>query len=279
MSAFNILILSLGFVGLKRYLRSVERLDYDEYGWLVNEKIAHRGIHDNNGKNPENSLKAFELAIEKGWPIELDVGLTSDEKVVVIHDKKLVRLLGLNKDLRDITYDELSKRKILKSDEIVPLLSDVLDLVNGKIPILIEIKSDGKAGKLEELLLVQLKSYKGKYAIQSFDPLSLKWFRDNSPEIVRGQLSGDFEINDYEKKYQGEPELPLYQKLLLRNLLLNFMSRPNFIAYQISGTSFDFIRKIKRLGVPVLGWTVKDKIQYEKVKGLFDNIITDDTSF
>ena len=94
--------------------------------------IAHRGIH-NNLNIPENSIKSFKRAISKNIPIELDIHLTSDDKLVVFHDDNLIRMTGLYKKIRKCTYDEISKLKLLNTNEVIPLLSDVLDLINGKV--------------------------------------------------------------------------------------------------------------------------------------------------
>lgn len=260
---------------LTDYARRAEPAEDGRIAWLKGTVIAHRGLHDHNVNIPENSISAFAGAIEKGYIIEMDVSLTKDKKLVVFHDKKLKRLFGLDRYLKDISYEELSKQKLPNSNETVLLFGEVLNFVDGKVPLLIEIKNEGKAGEMESMVYDQLKNYKGKYAIQSFNPYTLKWFRMNAPEVLRGQLSGSFIISDYEVEYAGTTRLPGHKRFLLKNLLLNFESRPNFIAYEVNNTSDKRIKSLKKLGAPVLGWTIKEQAMYEKAKYEYDNLIVD----
>lgn len=260
---------------LTDYARRVEPAEDDRTAWLKGKIIAHRGLHDNNVNIPENSISAFAAATEKGYIIELDVSLTKDKKLVVFHDKKLKRLFELDRYLKDISYGELSRLRLPNSNETVPLFGEVLNFVGGKVPLLIEIKNEGKVGEMESMVYDQLKNYKGKYAIQSFNPYTLKWFRMNAPEVLRGQLSGSFIISDYEVEYAGTTRLPGHKRFLLKNMLFNFESRPNFIAYEVNNTSDKRIKSLKKLGVPVLGWTIKEQTMYEKVKNEYDNLIVD----
>jgi glycerophosphoryl diester phosphodiesterase len=263
---------------LKRQMRKPEKISEGKTRWLTDRVIAHRGIHDNDGDVPENTLAAFQEAADRGYAIELDVRLTKDGQVVVIHDKKLKRLLSMDGQVQDLSYEDFRQGTILDSIHRIPLFSQVLELVDGKVPLLIEIKSHGQVGPLEEKLYELIKSYKGLVAIQSFNPLSVKWFRDHAPEVVRGQLSGNFVLNAYEKEVQGETELPTYQKILLKHMMLNFLSKPNFIAYEIEGTDHIRIIHLGKLGVPLLGWTVRTRVDYLEVKDLFDNLICDDVT-
>ena len=143
--------------------------------FLKNNLIAHRGCH--NELIPENSMPAFSKAIKNNLIIELDIHLLKDNKVVVFHDDNLKRMTGLDKPIKDLTYEEVRKLKLLNTNYKVPLLSDVLELINGKVPVIIELKYDTKYGLLESELLKILKNYKGLYAIKSFNPLSLYYFK------------------------------------------------------------------------------------------------------
>ena len=127
--------------------------------------IAHRGIHDNKTIY-ENTNEAFKLAIKKGYIIELDIHITKDKKIVVFHDSNTKRITKQNKIIEESTYQELNNQNIIH----IPLLSEVLELVNGKVPLLIELKQDNKVGELEINFMKIMKKYKGKYAIQSFNP-------------------------------------------------------------------------------------------------------------
>lgn len=228
--------------------------------WLVQTPIAHRGLHDK--QHPENSLSAFEKAIDEGYPIELGVQLIADGTVIVFHDESLSRLTDndgyikfLNKSDLDILYLKDSKEKI-------PTFEDVLKFVNGRVPLLIEIKNQDKVGELEKKVIEFLKSYKGQYAIQSFNPYVLEYFYKHAPEILRGQLAGFF---------KGE-KLAYFKKFALKRMLLNKkISRPNFISYEAKRVPNRFVRKYKKL--PLLVWTVTSQSEYLKVVKYCDNII------
>jgi len=258
---------------LAHFARSGEVLDDNRTAWLKSTLIAHKGIHNDSQGIAENSISAFSNAMEQGYIIELDVSLTKDNQLVVFHDKKLKRLFGIEANLKDTTFQELSKLKFRNSNETVPLFSKVLTLVNGKVPLVIEIKNEGKVGEMERMIYDELKDYKGVYSIQSFNPYTLKWFRKNAPGVLRGQISGSFVVSDYDVEYAGTMRLPWYEKFLLSNLLLDFESKPNFINYEIKNTDINTIKNLKKIGVPILGWTIDNKAEYERVKNYFDNFI------
>ena len=155
--------------------------------FLKNETIAHRGIFDNK-KTIENTIGAFIKAINKGYVIELDLHLTSDNKVVVFHDDTLERLTDKTGKIENITFEELKRIKLLKTDNYIPSFDEVLNLVNGKVPLLIELKSSIKGSKLEKEVSKILKDYNGEYAIQSFNPKTILWFRLFRKNIIRGLL-------------------------------------------------------------------------------------------
>lgn len=229
--------------------------------FLLDNYIAHRGFH--NAENPENTLGAFERAIEKNYAIELDVQLLKDGTVVVVHDNKLSRLCGEDKYVSNCTHEEIKNLKILNSEYSIPTFKEVLELVDGKVPLLIEIKNTLKVGDLESKTYELLKDYKGEYAIQSFNPYSLAWFKDNAPNILRGQLSSFF---------KGE-NLSFIKKLLLKKLKLNKVSNPNFISYNADNLPNKYC---KRCDLPILAWTVRSQEQYLEVIKHCDNIIFED---
>ena len=198
--------------------RSEDMAFYEQY------RFAHRGFYDNSTDAPENSLRAFDKAVANGYAIELDVQTTTDGRVVVFHDGNLSRMCGPDKNLYDCSYDELTQYKLADSDEGIPLFSDVLELVNGQVPILVEIKSDGDWKKTTELTAELLDKYQGPYMVQSFHPGVVGWFRKNRPDVIRGQLATDM--------FDEDIEMPAVTRFLLTNMLLNFLSRPNFIAYK-----------------------------------------------
>ena len=176
--------------------------------FLTNTLIAHRGLH--NELIPENSLKAFKEAIKKKHTIEFDVHLLKDGNVVVFHDDNLQRMTGVNKKIKNTTYDEIKSLRLKDTDEHIPLLSDILKLVNGQVPLLIELKYDNKVGKLEEKLMTILKEYKGLYALQSFSPLSLIYLRKHYPDAIRGLLVAKFK----------KSHMNILKKVILRHMFL-----------------------------------------------------------
>jgi glycerophosphoryl diester phosphodiesterase len=264
---------------LVRFARAGEVIDPADLAWLNSALIAHRGLHDGNKTIPENSMPAFRAAVEKGYIIELDVAMTKDKQLVVYHDKKLRRGLGIDGYLHELTYEELAQYKIFGSAETIPLFRHVLTLVDGKVPLVVEVKNEGAVGEMESLLYEELKDYHGEYAVQAFNPFTLNWFRKNAPEVIRGQLAGSFVVSDYEVEYAGTTRVPGYQKFLLENLLLNFLSRPHFIAYETNHATNARLRSLRNLGVPLLGWTIREKAEYEEAKGRFDNLIVDAVLF
>lgn len=183
---------------------------------------AHRGLHRNGGEAPENSLAAFRKAVEGGYGIELDVQLTKDRIPVVFHDWTLKRMCGQPGRLSDYTYEELQRFCLLGSAEKIPKFADVLQLVDGKVPLIVELKIEKTDTLVCELADGLLRNYSGLYCIESFNPLGVYWYRRNRPEIVRGQLSDGFWADSQFRH-------PLY--FLLEMLLFNFLTKPDFIAY------------------------------------------------
>lgn len=224
--------------------------------------ISHRGIF-NNQNIYENTLEAFKLSIEKGYIIELDIRLTKDKKIVVFHDNNTKRLTKQNKIIEESTYQELNSQDILH----IPVLEEVLSLVAGKVPLLIEIKPSTKAGEIEELAMKYLNKYKGKFAIQSFSPRVLYWFRRNYPNILRGQLS---------QKYKKQKLSSAY-KFVLSNMLLNTITKPNFISYKYNELSPNKINKYKKKKIRVIGWTITNEREFKHYKKYYDNLICEKT--
>ena len=206
--------------------------------------IAHRGVH-NEKDIIENSLEAFKEAVNKNYIIELDVHFLKDGEVVVFHDDNIERMTGINKNLKDCTYDEIRNIKLLNKNTYIPKFSDVLKLVDGKVPILIELKNDNKVGLLESSLVQILKKYNGKYAVQSFNPLSIMWFKNNYPNIIRGQLVCKFK----NKKMDN------IKKFILKTMFFNIITNPDFISHSVDDLSYKEVNKIKKNKF-ILGWKI-----------------------
>lgn len=227
--------------------------------FLLKPLIAHRGYF-NNKDIPENSIPSFKKAIRYGYSIELDVHLTKDEKIVVFHDFNLKRMCGVKKKVEDCTYNELLKYNLLDTKYKIPLLSEVLNLIDGKVSLIIETKVE-KTGKLEKKLSQELNKYNGSFAIQSFNPFSIFWFKRHEPSYVIGLLSSDFRHN---KNITG------LKSLILKSLLLDIILRVDFISYDIRALPNKYVSKKNKI---IIGWTVKDKSQYDFAKKYCNNMI------
>lgn len=224
--------------------------------FLKQNIIAHRGVHNKEKGIIENTLEAFQKAIEKNYSIELDLHCTKDGEVIVFHDDNLKRITGVDKNIKDTTFKDIQELSV------IPRFSDVLKLVDGKVSILIELKTDNKVGILESKTMELLKNYKGKYAIQSFNPFSIMWLKNNFPNVVRGQLVSKFE----------NEKMNTIKKWLLKNMVFNFLTKPDFISYHIDDLSYQEILNIKKKRL-ILGWTVRTKEKYEELISYYDNLI------
>lgn len=232
--------------------------------WLTQVPIAHRGLHGPVVGAAENSLSAFEKALSKKLAIELDVHLSSDKIPVVFHDDTLVRMTGDDRKVANVTAEELAKTTLKDSNDTIPSLQSVLDLVNGKVPLVIELKKCPFGGqKLAHKVWEILKPYEGLYSIQSFDPFILKWFVEHAPRVIRGQLS----------MHSPPPVIPLHRRFLMRNLMMNHISKPDYIGYDVDNVHRWAVRRVTKGAMPLLAWTVSTESQLGHARRFADNII------
>lgn len=225
---------------------------------------AHRGLHGNGV--PENSLQAFALAREHGYGVELDVQMTKDKKLVVFHDGNLKRMTGVDGFLRDYTYEELQEFRLKETDEKIPLFTDVLKTL-GNMDLICEIKGDNgnKCYELCEKTYEELKQFEGKYCIESFSPFLVQWYRKNHPEVIRGQLSCNF---------MKDERMSWIQRFTMTHLLVNVVSRPDFVAYKHQDVNKFGVQVCKVLFRPfMVAWTAKGEEQQKKAWGSFDSVI------
>lgn len=238
----------------------------EKWQHLTGWDYAHRGLHDNEHGIPENSMAAFQRAVDKGYGIELDVHLTADNQLVVFHDDTLTRMCGINKKISGFLYSYLQQLRLLGTGEGIPLFKDVLALVDGKVPLIIELKVDGSNQNLLCPLVWQLLSgYKGSYCIESFHPFVLQWFKRHQPQVVRGQLSCNF--------FKENPHCDIVL-FLMSNLMTNFFTHPDFIAYKyldLKNPAVIYNRKLFRIMTVV--WTIPGKPTYDRFKGKVDAMI------
>ena len=251
--------------GIYFYLISGDNIAEKEVSWIIETPIAHRGL--DNGSIPENSMAAFRNAIEKGYTIELDVQFTKDKELIVFHDDDLSRLTNDNRKVKDVNYQELKNLKLENTDEKIPTLKEVVEMVDNQVPLIIEIKDGEDIIGLSEKTYNIMKNYKGRYAIQSFNPFILEWFKNNASEVIRGQLSGTFR--------EDAESLKFYEKFVLKNLLLNFKSKPNFIAYELDGVNNLSVKLLKGRNYPIISWTIENEEDMKKAYESTDNIIFD----
>lgn len=229
---------------------------------------AHRGLFDNNSDAPENSLAAFKKAVDAGYGIELDVQLSKDEKLVVFHDATLKRMCGIDGKVWDYTLEELQQMKLLNSNETIPTFEQFLEVVDGKVPFILEFKLDRAQTRVCQYANEALKNYKGVYCIESFHPLALLWYRKNRPDVLRGQLCEEFFRST---KYKGN-----FLFTILSFMPFNFLTRPDFIAYNHKHANNISRRTCKALGGLSVCYTVKSVKEYEKAKeNKFELIIFD----
>lgn len=232
--------------------------------FLTDNLIAHRGYYSNDLGIPENSISAFKRAIELNYIIELDVHILKDGNIVVFHDDNLKRMTGMDKKIKNTTYEEIKSLKLNNTNEHIPKLFDVLQIVNGKVPLLIELKYDTKLGTLEKQLIKILKDYNGLYAFQSFNPFSLIFLKKYCPSIPRGILVSNFKKN----------KMNILKKILLKNMFLNFLIKPDFISVNYKYLNSNRIQKYKDKKL-ILTWTIKDKSYLYLCKNLCDNFIVE----
>ena len=216
---------------------------------FLKRPIAHRGLH-NNKDIIENTIESFELAIKNNFSIEFDIVLSKDGEVMVFHDYDLNRLAGSNKLINNCTANELRNIKLLGTNSVIPSIDEVLHRINGKVPILIEIKESFHPD-IEERLFEIIRSYEGEIAIQSFDNKSIKWFKNNAPFYKLGLISNNPELTVDEISKLGV----------------------DFLSFDINILDSDIAKNLKNLKIHILTWTVDTLEKYKKSQKIADNCI------
>ncbi len=227
-------------------------------------RYAHRGLHSESAA--ENSMTAFRLAVEAGYGIELDVRLSKDKRLVVFHDDTADRVCGVSGRIDEYTAEELSGLSLRDTADGVPLFDDVLAMVDGRVPLLVEIKEDAGNSEVSEATAKRLAEYEGEYIVESFNPLSLRTVKKLLPSAERGILSQRYYAYEQYRK-------PLY--FLLQCLMLNFLCRPSFVAYDHRHyKSFGFKAARKLFGAATFAWTVRSAEEEKAAKAHgFDTVI------
>lgn len=230
-------------------------------------EYAHRGLH--GGGIPENSLPAFEKACREGYGIELDVQLSGDGVVVVFHDDTLKRMTGRDAKVKDLTIYELQRLSLARTEETIPTFEDVLKLVNGRVPLLVELKGEDMDSALCAPVAALLKEYRGDFCIESFNPLLLRAMRKHLPDACYGQLYTN--VCKDRKKYS-------LLNMLVSCMAFNFLSKPDFIAYNHVYRDTLPVRLTTKLytATPFV-WTVRDRAELQRARRLgelsiFENV-------
>ncbi len=226
--------------------------------------FAHRGLYREDQSLPENSLPAFLSAINRGYGIELDVQLTSDKQIVVFHDDTLKRACGIDARVDDFPYAKLREMPLFGTPHRIPLFSDVLALLAGRVPVIVELKAGGDWQRLCADTYAMLKNYRGAYCVESFHPRLVQWFRHHAPEVLRGQLS-----EAYRYSHQW---VPWYEAFMMSRLFTNMFTRPQFIAYRIGPRCLS-ARVCDWMGAMRVRWTARPADDWEQLTASSDAII------
>ncbi len=226
---------------------------------FLHRDYAHRGLW--NEQFPENSLPAFQRAAQCGFGIELDVHLTADDRLCVIHDDDVSRMCGVPMHVHDSTLSQLQALRLKGTDYGIPTLAEVLDTVAGRVPLIVELKSGPRNHVLCRLVLEALEHDQGASCIESFDPRIVRWFRRNAPHVFRGQLA------EY-------PEHPRGQEWLMGQLWQHVISRPDFIAWNVNARESLAFRCVKTVFRPwLVGWTVREEGKMVRLRKEYDGLI------
>lgn len=232
--------------------------------WIKEKLIAHRGLHSLDKKVPENTIAAFQLAIENDYGIEMDINVLGDGTVVVFHDITLNRLTGTSGNLKDLTYNDIENLRIHNTEERIPTLKSVLKFVDGRVPLLIELKPLGDNLLLCENFWEDIKDYKGAYGIHSFSPFIVNWFRKNHPEVIRGQ------ITEY---FRDDLKMKKFTKYLMKTMFFNKFTKPDFVNYGIKDLPNKYCDKAHKKGMCMISYASRNQEEFDMVKKHYDNSV------
>lgn len=219
---------------------------------------AHRGLHDET--KPENSMSAFRAAVAQGYGIELDVHLLKDGTLAVIHDGTLLRTTGQEGRVEELDAQDLWNYRLEGTQELIPIFREVLDMVNGQVPLIIELKCvNNNYDALCKAVCHRLDQYKGLYCVESFDPRCVRWLKKHRPDIMRGQLAENY--------FRSKVKIPLILRLVMSCQMLNFLTRPHFVAYKFADRKHLGNTLVKKLwGATRVAWTVQNKEEFIQAK-------------
>ena len=237
-----------------------------ELYWLQ-RPFAHRGLHDATRGVVENSLSAVKAAMGKGYGIEVDLQCAAGAMPVVFHDDTLGRLTEETGPVAARSAEALCRIPLRGSTDFILSLPNLLTLVDGHVPLLLEVKSTwGRDGAFETNIAKLLAAYKGPVGVMSFDPYTVAAFRQAAPILPRGLISERFDARAW-------PELTAGQRLSMRHLFTAAFARPNFIAYDVRALPAPGPLAARLFGLPLLAWTVRTKEERERALRYADAMI------
>lgn len=237
---------------------------------FLDRPIAHRALHDVGDGRPENSVEAIQAAISAGYGIEIDLQLSRDGRAVVFHDYDLRRLTGESGAVHQRDAMELSGIPLSGGGTGIPSLADVLDQVNGRVPLLIELKDQhGQLGPtngvLERAVALDLQGYKGEVALMSFNPHSVVLLAELAPDRPRGIVTCHYPKEDWplvpEAIRTNLAEIPDYQR-----------SGAVFVSHEVADLASPHLARVRAEGATVLTWTVRSKAIEAEARKQADNI-------
>lgn len=252
-----VLVLAVLFIIRPGRVRPAQLVPFQ--GW----NYAHRGLHTQDKRVPENSLPAFAAAVAAGYGMELDVQLSKDGEVVVFHDDTLDRVTGVQGRVDAFTWEELQAMPLCGSAEHMPLFTQVLEVVGGRTPLIVELKSGPRNRELCEKTLALLRGYEGPYCVESFDPTIVAWFYKNAPDLLRGQLADDY--GSYKK-------MPALAAFALSRCLGNFLARPQFIAWGPRKKNV-MVKLAEAFGPMKVFWTAHPDMDAAALEAEYDGVI------
>lgn len=236
---------------------------------FLKRPIAHRGLHKLTKGVPENSRAAVRAAIEHGYGIEIDIQLTADDAAVVFHDEHLERLTEGVGRVRRRTRADLSTLRLRGGNETVPDLKEILAIVDGQTPLLIELKDQDGAlgddvGVLEAAVAQCLEGYGGAAAVMSFNPNSVSAMQTLAPDVPRGLVTDAFRPSDW--------DVPAERLRALAGIQDFDRVDASFISHNSLDLGSDVVTGLKARGVPVLCWTIRSPEEEAVARLIADNV-------
>ena len=235
--------------------------------WLTARPIAHRGLHDKAKGILENTHSAFAAAIKANYAIECDLQLSADGEAMVFHDDRLDRLMQAKGPVIGQSATQLKSLSYQLGSDHMQSLADLLHQVQGKVPLVIELKSHwNKNTKLAKRVVEIMRNYQGHFALMSFDPDLVQALAELAPEMPRG-ITAD---RTTDAEYQM---LALNRRLEMRYMTHIDRTRPHFISYHAAGLPFPPVRALRAAGLPVICWTIRS-VQEEQKSHYFADQVT-----